>query len=227
MAEFPTTRLSLVLAAAGMGGPQSQEALGELCRLYWQPLYAFVRRRGYSHDEAQDLTQSFITRLLEKGVLRNFQRERGRFRSFLLVALKSFLANEYDAAQAQRRGGATTAVPISQIELRDDATPDRIFDKQWALALLSRVMSQLREEFDREGKSNRFGRMSAYLIGEDRMRYQDLARELEMSEGAARVAVHRLRRRFHEALREEISMTVTEEGDIGGEIRYLLSAMRQ
>jgi RNA polymerase sigma-70 factor (ECF subfamily) len=198
-----------------------------LCRVYWQPLYAFVRRRGYGHEDAQDLTQSFIARVLEKKVLREFQRERGRFRSFLLASLKNFLANERDAEQAQKRGGAAPQVPISQAEPRDDASPDRIFEKQWALALVNRVFSQLQEEFSREGKADRFGRLSAYLTGdESRLRYRESARELDMSEGAVKVAIHRLRRRFHEALREEISMTVTEEREISEEIRHLLSALQ-
>jgi RNA polymerase sigma-70 factor (ECF subfamily) len=227
MPDFPTTRLSLVLAAAREPNTQCGEALAALCRIYWQPLYAFVRRRGYGHEEAQDLTQSFIARVLEKNVLREFQRERGRFRSFLLASLKNFLANEKDAEQAKKRGGAAPQVPISQIELRDDATPEKIFEKQWASAVLNRVLGQLQEEFGREGKSDRFGPLSACLTGEeDRVRYRQLARQLDMSEGAVKVAIHRLRRRFHEALREEISMTVTEDGDISDEIRYLLSALQ-
>jgi RNA polymerase sigma-70 factor (ECF subfamily) len=159
--------LSLVLAAAAESDTLYGEALATLCRIYWQPLYSFVRRRGYGHEEAQDLTQSFITRMLEKKVLREFQRERGRFRSFLLASLKNLLANARDAWQAQKRGGAATQVPISQTELRDDDSPDRIFEKQWALALVNRVFSQLQEEFRREGKADRFARLTAYLTGDE------------------------------------------------------------
>jgi RNA polymerase sigma-70 factor (ECF subfamily) len=227
MPGFPTTRLSLVLAVAAEPDAQYGEALGALCEIYWQPLYAFIRRRGYGHEAAQDLTQSFIARLLEKKVLREFRQERGRFRSFLLASLKNFLANERDAEQAQKRGGAAQQVPISQIELLDDTSPDAIFEKQWAVALVNRVFSQLQEEFRREGKADRFGRLSVGLTGdESRVRYREIARQLGMSEGAVRVAIHRLRRRFHEALRDEISMTVTEEREISEEIRHLLSALQ-
>jgi RNA polymerase sigma-70 factor (ECF subfamily) len=227
MPDFPTTRLSMVLAAAGESNAHSVDALAALCRIYWQPLYRFIRRRGYRHEEAQDLTQSFITRILEKNLLRQFQRERGRFRSFLLASLKNFLTNEWDAAQAQKRGGGAPQVPISQIELQDDDTPEKIFEKQWALALLQRVFAQLQEEFRREGQSDRFGRLSSCLLGdESSLRYRQVARQLDMSEGAVKIAIHRLRRRFHETLREEISMTVTEERDISDEIRYLLSSLQ-
>ena len=227
MPEFPTTRLSLVLAAADAANTQCGEALAALCRTYWQPLYAFVRRRGYGHEEAQDLTQSFIARVLEKKVLGEFQRERGRFRSFLLASLKNFLANAQDAEHAQKRGGAAPQLPISQIELADDATPEKIFEKQWALALVNRVLSQLQEEFRREGKSDRYGPLRAGLMGDEtRVPYREIGRQLEMSEGAVKVAIHRLRRRFHEALREEISMTVTEEREISDEIRHLLAALQ-
>jgi RNA polymerase sigma-70 factor (ECF subfamily) len=225
MREFPTTRLSLVLAAAGKADVRSEQALGDLCRIYWQPLYTFVRRRGYGHEEAQDLTQSFIARVLEKDVLSEFQQERGRFRSFLLASLKNFLANERDAERRLKRGGGS--LPISQIEPTDDATPERIFEKQWALALVNRVLSQLSEEFQREGKGERFETLRGCLTGDDaRLPYRQIAKQLEISEGAVKVAVHRLRRRFHEALREEISMTLTEGREISEEIRYLLAALQ-
>jgi RNA polymerase sigma-70 factor (ECF subfamily) len=219
--------LSLVLAAVGGADTKSREALADLCRLYWQPLYAFVRRRGYGHEEAQDLTQSFIARVLEKNVLREFRQERGRFRSFLLASLKNFLANEHDAERTLKRGGAAGRLPISQIELADDATPERIFEKQWALALVNRVLSQLRDEFQREGKGERFDTLRGCLTADDdRLPYRQIGRQLEMSEGAVKVAIHRLRRRFHEALRAEVSMTVTEERAISEEIRHLLAALQ-
>jgi RNA polymerase sigma factor (sigma-70 family) len=227
MPDFPTTRLSLVLAAAGGPGSQQDEALAELCRTYWQPLYAFVRRRGYSHEEAQDLTQSFIARILEKKVLRQFQQGRGRFRSFVLASLKNFLANDWDAEHAEKRGGAARQVPISQIELQDEATPEKIFEKQWALALLNRVLAKMQQEFRQEAEGERFARLSRCLLGDGApARYREIGRQMDMSEGAVKVAVHRLRRRFHEMLREEISLTVTEERDISEEIRYLLAALQ-
>ena len=219
--------MSLVLAAAGMADAKSEEALADLCRIYWQPLYMFVRRLGYSHEESQDLTQSFIVRLLEKDVLNAFQQVRGRFRSFLLASLKNFLANERDAERRLKRGGAAESLPISQIELVDDETPERIFEKQWALALVNRVVSKLRDEFQREGKVERFDKLRGCLTGDDAcLPYRQIARQLGMSEGAVKVAVHRLRRRFHEALREEISMTVTEEREISEEIRHLMAALQ-
>ena len=227
MHEFPTTRLSLVLAAARKADAKSEEALAELCRIYWHPLYTFVRRSGYGHEEAQDLTQSFIARMLEKDVLSEFQQVRGRFRSFLLASLKNFLANERDAERRLKRGGGGERLPISQIEPADDSTPERIFEKQWALALVNRVLSQLQEEFERERKGERFETLRGCLTGDDaHLPYRQIARQLETSEGAVKVAIHRLRRRFHEALREEISMTLTEGREISEEIRYLLAALQ-
>jgi len=228
MNEFPTTRLSLVLAAAGAPGAKSREALADLCRLYWHPLYSYVRRQGHDADEAQDLTQSFIARLLEKNTLQKFQERRGRFRSFLLVSLKHFLANERDSARAQKRGGGQEPIPIeSGFTSSDHLTPEKAFEKQWALGVLARVLVQLREESAQAGKIQHFEKLRGHLTGDDdAVRYRDLARELAMTEGAVKVAVHRLRQRFHEALREEISLTVAHPEDIGDEIRYLMAAIR-
>ena len=211
-----------MLAAAG-----SEQALAELLRIYWPPLYAFVRRQGYGEDAAKDLTQGFVAHLLEHGGLREFQRERGRFRSFLLGSLKNFLANERDRAAAQKRGGGLEPVPLdSAIQPRDNLTPERIFEKQWALAVLDRALERVRRERIQSDGSEHFERLRGYLTGEDDgVRYAQLGRELGLSEGAVKVAVHRLRRRFHEALREEIAMTVTDESQIGAEIRYLLAAL--
>ena len=236
MTEFPTTRISLVRAAAGGPDRRSREALATLCGLYWYPLYAYVRRRGHDAEEAQDLTQGFIARLLEKNSLRHFQQERGRFRSFLLAALKHFLANERDAVHTQKRGGGLAPVPLSvalhtaerryRLEPRDEMTPERIFEKQWALGLLNRVVERLREESVKSGKGQQFDLLRGCLTGDDdRIGYRDLAGRLGMSEGAVKVAVHRLRHRFHEALREEIAMTVTDPAEIGEEIRYLLTIL--
>jgi RNA polymerase sigma factor (sigma-70 family) len=234
--DFPTTRVSLVRAAAGGSDRQSREALATLCGMYWYPLYAYVRRSGHDADEAQDLTQGFIVRLLEKKSLRHFQQERGRFRSFLLASLKHFLANERDAVRAQKRGGGLAPVPLSvalhtgehrySLEPRDEMTPERIFEKQWALDLLNRVLDHLREESAASGKSEQFDRLRGCLTGDDnRIGYGELAGQLDMSEGAVKVAVHRLRLRFHEALRQEIAITVTNQTEIGDEIRYLLTVL--
>ncbi|MBZ5632410.1 MAG: sigma-70 family RNA polymerase sigma factor [Acidobacteriia bacterium] len=234
--DFPTTRISLVRAAAGGSDRRSREALATLCGMYWYPLYAYVRRCGHDADEAQDLTQSFIVRLLEKNSLRHFQQERGRFRSFLLASLKHFLANERDAVRAQKRGGGLAPLPLNvvlhtgerrySLEPRDEMTPQRVFEKHWAWSLLNRVLDRLREEAAGSGKGEQFDRLRGCLTGDDNgIGYRDLARELGMSEGAVKVAVHRLRHRFHEALREEISITVTDPNEISEEIRYLLTVL--
>ena len=225
--RFPTTRLSMVLAAAAPEGTQARDALADLCRLYWHPLYIFVRRQGYDADQAQDLTQSFIARLLEKDALSRFRQERGRFRSFLLASLKHFLSNERDAARSQKRGGGTADVPLDLApEPRDEGSPDKAFERQWALGLIARVLEQVRDECARLGKAEQFDRLKGCVVGDSqRTNYRDLGGELGMSESAVKVAVHRLRQRFHESLRREISMTVTDEAEIGDEIRYLLGVL--
>ena len=170
-ARFPTTQWRLVLIAGGDSTPQAREALATLCRTYWYPLYGFVRRQGYSPEEAQDLTQGFFARLLEKHYLRQYQRERGKFRSFLLAALKHYLANERDWAQAQKRGGRVHALQLDDVlrtgetryslEPRSDVTPERIFERQWALTILDRVLLRLSE------KSEQFHRLKAFLTGDE------------------------------------------------------------
>lgn len=225
--DFPTTRLSLVLAASADRGAKSQTALADLCRIYWRPLYTYVRRHGHDAVAAEDLTQSFIARLIEKDSLRQFRKERGRFRSFLLVSLKNFLANERDAAQAQKRGGGVAALSLEQAgEAAHTLTPDKVFERQWALDVLNRAIGRVRDESARDGKSDQFERLKGYLTGGgEALRYRDLGQELDMSETAVKVAIHRLRQRFHEALRSEISMTVTDESDIGDEVRHLMAVL--
>jgi len=211
--------------------------MSTLCRAYWYPIYAYVRRLGYSADEAEDLTQGFFTRVLEKHYLRDFQRERGRFRSFLLTALKHFVANERDWAHAQKRGGPRPPLPLDDalqgaerrydIEPRDDLTPDRIFERQWALAVLERVQDRLQTEMIESGRQTQFDRLKGLLLGEEAdLGYRALAVELETTEGALKVAVHRLRQRFKELLREEIAHTVATPGEVGEELRHLLTALR-
>lgn len=223
--RFPTTRLSLVLAIQD-DGSRAADALAELCRAYWRPLHAYVRRQGHDAARAEDLTQAFIVRLLETGSLRRFDRERGRFRSFLLASLKNFLSHERAAEQAARRGGGRD-LPLAQAaEPRDEVTPDQLFERQWALELLGRAMDRVRRDSERAGKAELFERLKGCLPGDVGLaHYSAISRDLGMSEGAVKVAVHRLRRRFHEALREEISMTVTDDADIGAEIRYLLGRL--
>ncbi len=237
MDRFPTTRWSVVLAAKGSSTAASEEALATLCGIYWYPLYAYIRRRGYSADEAQDLTQGFFARLLEKRYLQDYQRERGRFRSFLLASLEHFLANQRDWSAAQKRGGGLLPVPLDLVlrsgetryglHARDELTPEKIFERQWALALLDQTLARLQAEFAAAGRSGQFDRFKAFLTGDGvHVPYSQLAEELAMSEGAVKVAIHRLRRRFREVLREEISQTVADPDEIGDEIRYLMSVLR-
>jgi RNA polymerase sigma-70 factor (ECF subfamily) len=197
----------LIHAARSGTGPHAQEALSALCRAYWYPIYAYVRRLGYPAEEAEDLTQGFFTRVLEKHYLRDFQRERGRFRSFLLTSLKHFIANERDWVHAQKRGGARPPLALDDvlqgaerrygIEPRDDLTPERIFERQWALAVLARVQDRLQDEANQTGKRTQFDRLKGLLVGEESdVGYRALAEELDTTEGALKVAIHRLRQRF-------------------------------
>jgi len=236
-ASFPTTRITLIHAARSGEGTHAQEALSALCLAYWYPIYAFVRRLGHSTDEAEDLTQGFFTRVLQKGYLGDFQAERGRFRSFLLAALKHFIANERSAARTLKRGGAQTTLPLDDLlrdaerryslEPRDSLTPDRIFERQWAMAVLTRVFDHLQDEAVASGKGAQFDRLKGLVVGEDDdIGYRALAAELETTEGALKTALHRLRQRFKERLREEISHTVSDPADVGAEVRYLLAALR-
>jgi RNA polymerase sigma-70 factor (ECF subfamily) len=208
--------------------------LSALCSIYWYPLYAYVRRAGYSVDGAQDLTQGFFARLLEKNYLGDVRRERGRFRSFLLASLKHFLANELDRVRAAKRGGDSFISPLDlgsaesrySLEPAHELTPEKIFEKQWGLTLLDRVLTQLGEEFRSEKKSKQFDFLKIFLTGE-RVRglYAQTAAELAMTEGALKVAVHRLRRRYRELLRDEVGLTVESSDKIDEEIRYLLVAI--
>jgi RNA polymerase sigma-70 factor (ECF subfamily) len=235
-AAFPTTRITLIQAARDASGSHVNDALSILCTAYWYPIYAYVRRLGHSHEEAEDLTQGFFTRVLEKRYLRDFDRERGRFRSFLLTSLKHFIANERDAARAHKRGGGRAPIPLDEIlhadrryslEPRSNLTPDTIFERQWALAVLDRVQELLREEATRHGKEAQFDRLKGLLVGEGTDEgYRALAVELDTTEGALKVAVHRLRQRFREVLREEISHTVADAGQVGAELRDLFAAIR-
>jgi RNA polymerase sigma-70 factor (ECF subfamily) len=236
-AAFPTTRITLIEAARGEPTVQAREALALLCAAYWYPIYAYIRRRGYPQEDAEDLTQGFFARVLEKAYLRDFHRERGRFRSFLLGALTHFIANERDWARAAKRGGASIAVPLDAVlrtaearyglEPRDDLSPEKLFERQWALALLDRVHERLQSDADARGKREQFERLKSYLIGDDRDQgYRAAARDLNTSEGAVKVAVHRLRARFRELLRDEIAQTVDDPADIGSELRDLMAAIR-
>ncbi len=234
--RFATTRWSQVLAAGQTGVGGSREALSRLCESYWYPLYVYVRRWGYDADQAQDLTQEFFTRLLEKHYLRAADPSRGRFRSFLLASLKHFLANERDRAGAIKRGGRATVVPLEienaegrySLEPPDDETPETIYERRWALTLLQRTLARLSREFQAAGKQALFARLEGYLTGEqETLPYAALASELGMSEGAVKVMIHRLRRRFGALLREEVSDTVSTPGEVDDEIRELFRALEK
>jgi RNA polymerase sigma-70 factor (ECF subfamily) len=234
-ARFATTRWSLVLAAgANESSAAVDQALTTLCETYWYPLYAFLRSRGSSVEDAQDLTQAFFARVLEKRALRQADPARGRFRSFLLTSLKNFASNQHDRDVAGKRGGGVPLVPLEfesaegrfQMELPSHETPERIFDRRWGLTLLDRVLSRLHTEMVAAGREAAFERLKNYLTGDEpQLSYARTATELGMSEGAVKVAVHRLRRQFRDLLRDEIAHTVSSPGDIDDELRHLRSAM--
>jgi DNA-directed RNA polymerase specialized sigma24 family protein len=234
-AQFATTRWSMVLAAGGLVSPDSRQALAVLCETYWYPLYAYTRRQGYRTEEAQDLIQAFFTRLLEKNDLQVADRQRGKFRSFLLAALNHFLANEWDRTRAAKRGGdrafwsidSTLAESRYGGELTHQRSPEALFERRWALTVLDLVFASLRREFAAAGKEEEFDCLKEHLTpGESSVPYQAVAARLGMSEGAVKVAVHRLRRRFAQLLRTEIAQTVTGPEEIDEEIRDLFDALR-
>jgi len=233
---FVTTHWSVVLSARKPDSPQSAAALETLCRTYWYPLYAYVRRQGHSPPDAQDLTQEFFARLLQKDYLKAAAREKGRFRTFLIVALKRFLANEWDRVRAQKRGGGQPCLSLDtelaeqryRVEPIEGATADRVFERRWALTLLDRTMARLREESAATGKATEFDRLKACLTAErGEIAYAGIAAALAVSEGAARVAVHRLRKRFREVFREEIAHTLSSSEDIEDEVRYLIGVLAE
>jgi RNA polymerase sigma-70 factor (ECF subfamily) len=232
---FATTRWSLVLAAGRGDAPEAQAALAALCEVYWYPLYAYVRRSGHPADEARDLTQEFFARLLEKHYLRAADSERGRFRSFLLTAFKRFLAKERHRARALKRGGGRRMLSLDfeqgesrfRLEPATDITAETIYERRWALTLLDRVMDRLRDDFERAGKRDDFDRLKVFLTGEAAApNYREAAAELGTTEGAVKVAVHRLRRRFRDVVLAEIAQTVTAPEDVDEELRYLFEAIR-
>ncbi len=233
-ARFVTTHWSVVVTAGHGETPGAREALERLCRTYWYPLYAYVRRRGHSPPDAQDLTQEFFARLLAHNWVIRADRSKGRFRSFLLMALKRFLASEWDKVKAEKRGGQVCLVPLllEDAETRYaaepaiTATPELEFEQQWALTLLETVLGHLREEYAREGKAALFDALKPCLIGSrDMQPYTRLAAELDMSEGAVKVAVCRLRQRYREGLKAEIARTVAAPGDVDEELRHLFRVL--
>ena len=230
--RFATTNWSLVLAAADTQNPNSGEALEDLCRKYWPPVYAFIRYRGFDEAKAEDLTQGFFTRLLEKKNLKAADPERGKFRSFLLASVKHYLANEWDREQAQRRGGggsfrqlALDDVAARYSEPSEKVTPETVFERRWAATVLEVALKGLREEVQR-GTGEEFDRLKGFLTGENAgIRYREVGQELGMSEEAVKVRVHRLRRRFGQILRKQIAETVVDSEEVDEEIGYLLGVL--
>jgi DNA-directed RNA polymerase specialized sigma24 family protein len=231
--HFATTHWSLILAARDRAEPGSADALASLCALYWYPLYAYVRRRGNSAEYALDLTQGFFARLLEKDFLAAVDQGKGKFRSYLLAACNHFLANEYDRAVAVKRGGGKPVLSLDAAaaegrylaEAADELTPERLFERRWALALLQHVMTRLRADFEAKHKGRLFERLRGFLVGEKGAGYRQAAAEVGMSEAAIKVHVHRLRARYRELLREEIGRTVGTPEEIDDEIRSLFAAL--
>jgi RNA polymerase sigma factor (sigma-70 family) len=229
---FAATRWSLIVAAREQDSPQARQALSQLCEAYWYPLYAYIRRRGHAPDQAQDLTQEFFARLLARDFLGAADPAKGRFRAFLLACCKNFLANEHDRACAEKRGGGRAPLSLDSAENRyrgepaHDATPEKLFERRWALTLLDRVLVRLRQEFTAREKEQLFDGLRLYLVG-DRAAppQQQAAAELGMSIGALKVAVHRMRQRYRELLRDEIAQTVGGPEEVEEEIRALFAAL--
>ena len=230
--DFPITRWTLVVAAAGPQQKEAHAALVSLCEGYWYPLYAYVRRRGYPSDQAQDLTQEFFVRVLGGRYLDRADQQKGRFRAFILTSLKFFLADEADRNRAEKRGGGNVlSLEISSGEERyqcdpgHDETPERIFERRWALSVLDRVVEKLRDEFVHHGRPEHFERLKVFLLGQSDAPYAALAREMNTSEGALKVAIHRIRKRYRELFRQEIADTVADPAEVESELRFLAAVL--
>lgn len=233
---FVTTHWSVVLAATGADTTKAQAALEHLCRMYWYPIYHFVRRQGHSVHDSQDLTQEFFARLLEKKWIADADQSRGRFRSYLLMVLKRFLTVEWHRANAQKRAGNRHCLPLplDTAETRylrepaDTSTPEQAFERQWALTLLETVLHQLRLEYEKDGKGRLFETFKPCLLGSrESQPYVALAASLDMSEGAVKVAVHRLRERYRNRLKAEIAHTVASPADVDNEMRHLFRVLNR
>jgi RNA polymerase sigma-70 factor (ECF subfamily) len=234
-AQFAATRWSVVLAAGGgKAGTVRRKALEELALAYWLPLYAYVRRQGSAPHQAEDSIQGFFARLLEKDSIAAVDRSKGKFRSFLLASLKHFLSNERDKARAKKRGGDVLHFALDTAEAEshyraepaDDMTPERLYERRWALAVLDQVLAHLRREYADQGKAAMFEALKGSLAGRaDAPAYAQLARRLDTTEGAVKVAAHRLRKRYRQILRDEIAQTVSAPELVDEEIRYLLRCL--
>jgi len=232
--DFASTQWSMVLAAKG---DCASVAMGDLCAAYWRPLYAYVRRSGRSVEDAQDLTQSFFSRVLEKDYLQHVDPSLGKFRAFLLASLKNFMTNEWRRENAAKRGGSARMVSMEDMTRAEDhysaglgiaQSPDRVYERNWALALLERTTARLASEFAAAGKQRVFDALKPYLTGDGEARYSQVAAELGISEVTVRVSVHRMRGRFRDLLQQEVADTLADGGDsqaVEEELRYLLTAL--
>jgi RNA polymerase sigma-70 factor (ECF subfamily) len=231
--QFRTTHWSVVLAAREEASPQASDALAQLCQAYWYPLYAYIRRQGYPPHDAQDLTQEFFARLLKNKILKAVQQERGKFRWFLLSAVKRFLANEWNRDHAAKRGGTDRRVSLDEDgaeirycgEISDRITPDKLFDQSWALTLLEQAQAQLQSEYARNNQGELFERLKVFLSGDRApLSHAEVGALLGMSVGAVKVAVHRLRARYRDCLRAKIGQTVSTQAEVDEEIQQLFAA---
>jgi RNA polymerase sigma factor (sigma-70 family) len=231
---FATTHWSEVLTAGGVSSPAAQEALEQLCRTYWYPLYAYVRRQGHSPEDAQDLTQAFFAFILDKQVVGQADPQKGRFRSFLLSSLKHFLADERDRAFAQKRGGGKEVISLDahraeewyHREPADTLTPDRIFERRWAVTVLEQALAKMRAEQLSTGKADQFEVLADYLLEDTRRaNYSGAADRLRLSHNAVAAAIYRLRKRYRELVRAEVAQTVASPSDLEEEVRHLFAAL--
>ena len=235
-AVFATTHWSVVLAAGQQDSPQTQAALEALCRTYWYPLYAYLRRHGYTPEDAQDLTQEFFTRLLRKNYPAQADRAKGKFRSFLLLALKHFLSDERERATAGKRGGGLALLSLDaqapeeryRLEPADEATPETLFERRWAQTILDQAVARLRDEYATTGKGDTYAVLQAFEPGEQKtLSYTEAAARLDVSESALKSMIHRLRQRHRELVREEIAQTVTTASEIEEELRHLIAVISE
>ncbi len=233
---FATTHWTVVLEAGHDYSPKASEAMAYLCQTYWCPLYVYLRRKGYTGPDSQDLTQEFFARLLARNYLSAADRNKGRFRSFLLGSLEHFLAREWTKGHAQKRGGGQVPFSLDQmaaenhylLEPATDLTAEKIFDRRWATTLLDQAMAKLREECQQTQKIDLFDQVEGCLSGErGEKSYGEIAASMNMTTGAIKVAVHRLRQRYGELVRAEIAQTVTTPAEIDEELRYLLAVLRE
>lgn len=231
--RFATTQWTLVVAAGQTSSPDSQAALSKLCTLYWYPLYAYCRRRGLNADQAADATQGFFARLLEQKIVRGADPRRGKFRSYLLGAFKHYLSHEWARERAQKRGGGRRFVPLDPqeaearyaMEPAHELTAERLFDRQWALRVLELAMEELARQCARDGKERHFQLLKPFLAGGDGAAYRAAGAEVGLAEGAVRVFVHRLRRRYRQLLRDQLSHTVATPEQVDDEIHHLFAAI--